>query len=109
MGDCYGKRAKRCYYLCGLLERLLVHGDEDDCVRTLSVFSRGLDILDDVLAGGEIDECCCTQLLHAHLLLLLTSIDGDHSQAHGFGVLLSKGSESATGTNDGNGLARASA
>jgi len=95
-------------YLCSLLERLLVHGNEDDCVRTLSVFGRLLHLLDHVLASGEIDECLCAHLLQAHLPLLLTGVNGNHVQAHGFGVLLGEGSETATSTDDGDGLARLS-
>lgn len=92
-------------YLCSLLEWLLIDGNEDDGVRTLSVFGRLLHLLDHVLAGGEIDECLCAQLLQAHLLLLVAGINGNHVQAHGFGVLLSEGSETATGADNGDGLA----
>ena len=92
-------------YLCGLLEWLLVHGDEDDGVGTLSVLGRLLHLLDHVLASGEVDECGCTHLLQAHLLLLVAGIDGDDVQAHCFGVLLSERYETDTGTNDGDGLA----
>lgn len=95
-------------YLCSLLERLLVDGNQDDGVRTLSVLGRLLHLLDHVLASGKVDERCCTHLLQAHLLLLVARVDGDHVQAHGFGVLLGEGSETATSTNDGDGLARLS-
>jgi hypothetical protein len=92
-------------YLCSLLEGLLVHGNEDNGVRTLSVFGRLLHLLDHVLASGEVNECCCAQLLQAHLLLLVARVDSNHVQAHGFGVLLSEGSKTATSTDDGDGLA----
>lgn len=74
-------------------------------MRTLTVLGRLLHLLDHVLASGEIDECVGTQLLQAHLLLLLAGVDGDDVQAHGFGVLLSEGPETATGSDDGDGLA----
>ena len=77
-------------------------------MRALSVLGRLLHLLDHVLASGEIDESCRTQLLQAHLLLLVARVDGDHVQAHGFGILLGEGSEAATSTNDGDGLARLS-
>ena len=77
-------------------------------MRTLSVFGRLLHLLDHVLASGEVDECVGTQLLQAHLLLLVAGVDGDDVQAHGFGVLLGEGSETATSTDDGDGLTRLS-
>jgi hypothetical protein len=73
-------------------------------VGSLSVFSRLLNLLDHVLAGGKIDEGGGAQLLQAHLLFLVTRVDSDDPQTHGFGVLLSKGSKSATSTNDRNRL-----
>lgn len=96
-------------YLGSLLEGLLVHSNQDDGMRSLSVFSRLLDFLDDILAGGEIDESGSTELLQAHLLLLLAGIDSDDPETHGFGVLLSKRSETTTSSDDRNGLAGASA
>ena len=92
-----------------MLERFLVDSNKDDCVRALSVFGRRLYILDHVLAGGEIDECRCAHLVHAQLPLLFAGVDGDDVQAHGFGILLSKRSETATSTDNGNSLAGASA
>jgi hypothetical protein len=92
-------------YLCSLLERLLVDGNKDDGVRTLSVLGRLLHLLDHVLASGEIDEGVRTQLLQAHLLLLVARVDGDYVQTHGFGVLLGKRSETTTGTDNGDSLA----
>lgn len=77
-------------------------------MRTLPVFGGLLHLLDHVLASGEIDECLRAHLLQAHLSLLLAGIDGDHVQAHGFGVLLGKGSETTAGTDDGDGLTRLS-
>lgn len=95
-------------YLCSLLEGLLVYGNEDDGVRALSVFGRLLHLLDHVLASGEVDECLRAHLLQAHLSLLLAGVDGDHVQAHGFGVLLGERSKTATCTDNGDGLARLS-
>jgi hypothetical protein len=67
-----------------------------------------LHLLDHVLASGEIDKCLRAHLLQAHLSLLLTGVDGNHVQSHGFGVLLGEGSKTTTGTDDGDGLARLS-
>jgi hypothetical protein len=50
-------------YLCGLLERLLRDGNEDDAVRAKSIFSSGLHILDQVLALGKVDEGVGAQFL----------------------------------------------
>lgn len=94
--------------LSSLLEWLLIDSDEDDGVWSKTVLSRGLHVLDDVLAGGEVDERAGTKLFHAHLLLLLTGVNGDDPQTHGLGVLLGEGSESTTGTDNGDGLAWAS-
>lgn len=58
-------------YLCSLLERLLIHSDQDDRVRTLSVLSSLLHFLDDVLAGGKVNKRVGSELLKTHLLLLL--------------------------------------
>lgn len=96
-------------YLSGLLEWLLVHSDEDDGVWAKTVLSRGLDVLDDVRAGGEVDEGFGAQLLQAHLLLLVTSVNGDDSQTHSASILLGEGAETTTGTDNGDGLAWASA
>lgn len=71
---------------------------------SLAIFGRLLDFLDHVLAFGEVDECSGAHLLQTHLLLVVSSVDGDHSQAHGLGVLLSKSSQSTTGSNNGNSL-----
>lgn len=92
-------------YLSSLLEWLLVNSDEDDGVWTETVCGGGLDVLDNVGALGEVDEGLRAQLLQAHLLLLIAGIDGDHSQTHSLGVLLGKGTETTTGTDNGDGLA----
>lgn len=76
-------------------------------MRALSVFGRLLYLLDHVLAGREIDEGRSAHLLQAHLLLLVARVNGNHSQAHGFGILLSEGSETATSSHNGNSLAGA--
>lgn len=91
-------------YLCGLLEGLLVDCNQDDGMRSLAILGRLLDLLDHVLAFGEVDECSGAHLLQTHLLLVVSSVDGDHSQTHGFGVLLSKSTKSATGSNNGDSL-----
>jgi len=43
-------------YLRSLLERLLVHGDEDDSMRSEAILSSVLDIGDEILACAEVDE-----------------------------------------------------
>jgi len=43
-------------YLCCLLEGLLVDSDENDGVRSKTVLCGSLDILDNVLAFGKVDE-----------------------------------------------------
>lgn len=47
-------------------------------------------------------------MLEAHLLLVITSIDGNRLQAHSFCVLLRKRTESTAGADNGDGLARLS-
>jgi hypothetical protein len=91
-----------------LLERLLVYSDQDDGVRSLSVLSRLLDLLNNVLATGKVDEGGGAQLLKTHLLLLVAGVDGDDPQTHGLRVLLGEGSESTTSTDDGDSLPWAS-
>jgi hypothetical protein len=66
--------------LGGLLEGFLVDGNEDDGVRTETVLGAGLYILDDVLAGHEVDEVAATELLQAHSLLVITGVDGNGSE-----------------------------
>ena len=92
-------------YLGGLLEGLLVDSDEDDGMRSETVLGGCLDILDEVLAGAEVNEGVRAELLQAHLFLLVTSVDGDGSEAHGLGVLLSERPEPTTSTDNGDGLA----
>jgi hypothetical protein len=72
----------------------------------LAVLSRRLDILDHVLAGGKVDERTSTELLQAHLLLLVSRVDSDDLQAHCFCVLLGKGSESTASADNSDSLAR---
>lgn len=86
-------------YLSGLLEGLLIHSDKNDGVWAKAILSSSLHILDNVLAGCEVDECLRAELL-AHLLLLLTSVNGNCSQTHRLRILQSKGAETATSTND---------
>lgn len=90
-------------YLGGLLEWLLVNGNEDDCVWALSVLGGGLHVLDDVVALHEIDESIGTEVF-TKLLLVITSVNADGTETHGLGVLLSERSESTTSTDNGDGL-----
>ncbi|KAH0238194.1 GroES-like protein, partial [Aureobasidium melanogenum] len=90
-----------------LLEGLLGDGEEDDSVGTKTIFGGSLDILDNVLALAEVDKCVRAQFL-AHLLLVITSVDGDGTDTHGLAVLLSEGTETTTSTDNGYCLARAS-
>lgn len=92
-------------YLRGLLEWLLVHGHENDCVWAKAVLGSRLDFLDNVLALGEVDEGVRAKLLHAHLLLVVTSVNGNRPKTHGLGVLLGERAKSATGTDNGDSLA----
>lgn len=71
----------------------------------LTILSCSLDILDDVLAGGVVDERIGAELLQAHLPLLLTSINGNCPETHGLGVLLSKRSETTATADNADGLA----
>ena len=92
-------------YLCCLLEWLLVDSDEDDCMRTHSIFGGSLNILDEVLTRRKVDKGAGAQLLQRHLLLVFARVDGDHLETHGLGILLGKRTESSTGADDGNCLA----
>ena len=94
-------------YLGGLLEGLLRDSEEDDSVGTKTIFCGSLNILDDILALAEIDECVRAELL-AHLLLVVTGVDGDRTDAHGLAVLLGERTETTAGTDNGDGLSRAS-
>lgn len=91
-------------YLCSLLEWLLGHSNQDDCVRALSIFSSLLDFLDHILASGEIDKSIGAELFKTHLLLLIAGVNRNDVQAHGLCVLLSERTETATSSDDGNGL-----
>lgn len=95
-------------HLSSLLEWLLVDGEKDDGVGAKTVLSGGLHVLDDVFALREVNKGERAELL-AHLLLLLTSINGNGSKTHGLCVLLSKRTKTTTGADNGDGLARASA
>ena len=90
-------------YLGGLLEWLLVDGNEDDGVWSEAVLSRGLDVLDDVGGGGKVDESIGAKIL-AELPLLRTGVNANGTETHGLGVLLSERAQSTTGTDDGDGL-----
>jgi hypothetical protein len=95
--------AARADVLCGLLERLLVDGDEDDGVRAEAVGGRGLHVCDDVLALHEVDKGFAAELLH-HLLLVVACVDANHAAAHCLGVLAREGSETAAGADNGDEL-----
>lgn len=90
--------------LGSLGEGLLSSGDEESSVGTETVRGGSLDIGDKVLALGEVNELLGTEL-KAHLLLLLTTIDGNGVDAHSLGVLNSDGTETTTSTNNGKRLA----
>src|SRR5690348_16037611 len=92
--------------LSGLLERLLRDGDQDHSMWTKTILSRGLNILDHILAGGEVDEGVRAELLQTHLPLLLTRIDGNGSETHSLSVLLRERTQPTTSTNDGHSLTR---
>jgi hypothetical protein len=91
--------------LGGLLEWLLVDRDEDDGMRTKTIWSSLLHIGNDVLRLGKVDKDLCAKLLRAHLLLLGTGIDGDSSQTHGLSILASKRSKTTSSTDNGDPLA----
>lgn len=92
--------------LSSLLEGLLLDGDEEDTVGAETVSGGSLDIADDVLGLGEVDESLGSERL-AESLLLLTTIDGNGVEAHGLAVLESDGTETTTGTDNGDVLAGA--
>lgn len=94
--------------LGGLLEGLLGDGDEEDGVGAAAVGGGGLDLLDEVGRGGEVDVGVGTEGL-AEVALLGAAVDGDGVDAHGLGVLEGDGTETATGADDGEGLAGADA
>jgi len=50
-------------YLSGLLEWLFVHSNKDDSMRSEAIFSRILDISDEILARAEVDKLCGAELL----------------------------------------------
>lgn len=89
-----------------LLEGFLVDGHEDDSMGAGAVFRRGLDVLDDVLRGGEVDKGLRAEL-GGHLLLLVARVDGDDLQPHRLRVLAGEGAEAAPGADDGDRLAGA--
>jgi hypothetical protein len=92
--------AARADVFSSLLEGLLVNSDEDDGMRTKTVWRSLLHVGHHVLGGGKVDEYLCSELLRAHLLLLGTGIDGNGAKTHDFGVLASKGAETTPCTNN---------
>jgi hypothetical protein len=97
--------AARAHVLGGLLERLLVDGDEDDGVRAQAVGRRRLHVCDEVLGLHKVDKVLGAQL-HHHLLLGVARVDANHAAAHCFGVLAREGSETASGSDNRDPLAR---
>lgn len=92
--------------LGSLLEGLLADSDEEDSVGAQAVGGGGLDLGDEVGGLGEVDEGLGTELL-AKSSLLITTVNGNGVQAHGLGVLEGNGTETTTGTDDGDSLAGA--
>jgi len=90
--------------LGSLLEGLLGSSDEESSVRAKAIVGSSLDISDDVLSLCEVDEGLGTER-HAHLLLLLTTINGNGMDTHSLGVLNSDGTETTTSTDDSKRLA----
>jgi hypothetical protein len=90
--------------LGSLLEGLLGGSDEESGVRAEAIRSSSLDIGDNVLSLGEVDEGLGTER-HAHLLLLLATINGNGMDTHSLGVLNSDGTEATTGTDNSKRLA----
>lgn len=75
---------------------------------TKAVDGSSLHILDDVGALGEVDEGGGAHAL-AHDLLVVTSINRDGVDTHSLCVLQGKGTETTTGTDNGDGLTSAHA
>jgi hypothetical protein len=90
--------------LGSLLEGLLGGSDEKGSVRAKAIGSSSLDIGNNVLGLGEIDEGLGTER-QAQLLLLLAAIDGNGMNTHSLSVLNSDGTETTTGTDDSERLA----
>jgi len=88
------------------LEGLFGDGKKDDGVGTKAVLGGRLDILDDILALAEVDEGVGSELL-AHLLLVVSGIDGNCADAHGLAVLLCERTKTTTSTDNGDCLAGA--
>lgn len=89
-----------------LLEGFLVDSEKDDSLGTVTLGGDLLDVLDDVLAGHEVDVGNSAEFL-AHLLLLGTAVDGDGVQTHGAGVLDSHATKTTTSTDNGDVLTSA--
>lgn len=103
------RECERSVYLCGLLEWLLVDGDEDDGVWTQAIRGSSLHILDDILALHEINKVPSTKLVKTHVLLLISSINTNDTKTHGLCVLASQRAQPSAGADNGDGLARACA
>jgi hypothetical protein len=90
--------------LGSLLEGLLGGSDEESSMGAETIRGGGLDISDNVLGLGEVDEGLSTEG-QAKLLLLLTTVDSNGVDTHSLSILNSNGSETTTGTDDGKWLA----
>jgi hypothetical protein len=86
--------------LGSLLEGLLGGSDEESSMGAETIRGGGLDISDNVLGLGEVDEGLSTEG-QAKLLLLLTTVDSNGVDTHSLSILNSNGSETTTGTDDG--------
>ena len=93
--------------LGGLLEGLLVDGDQDDGVGPEAVLGGRLHVLDDVGRFGKVDEGVRAELLD-HGLLLIAGVDSNHLETHRLGILAGQRAETAPGADNGNRLTRAS-
>lgn len=65
----------------GLLERLLGNDDEEDGMRACIIVGGGLDVLDEVLGGGEVDKVFCAELFY-HFRFFVAGVKGDDAEAH---------------------------
>jgi len=90
--------------LGSLLEGLLGSSDEKSSVRAETIRGSSLDIGNNVLGLGKVDEGLSTER-QAQLLLLLATINGNGVDAHSLSVLNSNGTETTTSTDNSKRLA----
>lgn len=93
--------------LRSLLEGQFGDGEENDGFGAVAVGRGGLDIGDQVLAGGVVDIGSGTER-EGVFALLVAAVNGNDVQAHGLGVLDGHVTETATGTDNSDKLAGAS-